>query len=84
MVQTNTPIPKDEVAVIKINGQFIDTTHNFPCPICHKNKAMLQGNKGIFMPCRECEKNNWFTVKINSKFIRWLLGLKEYWYRSVK
>ena len=85
VMRTNgQPVSKNELATIKIDGDVLDTTHNFPCPICYSNKATLNLNKGTFQPCSECAKKNWFTIKINSKFMRWLLGVGEYWYRSIR
>ena len=53
---------------IKINdfGGSPVCEHNMPCAICHKSKAVLQMQEGIFYPCWECQKEyklvkkNWF------------------------
>jgi len=33
--------------------------HNFPCPICLENHAVLDMNQGIFLPCWICQKSHW-------------------------
>lgn len=34
-------------------------SHNVPCTVCGDNGAVLDLNKGVFMPCDNCKKNGW-------------------------
>lgn len=64
-----------ELAEIHINNDGMIAEHNFPCPVCQKIHAVLNCNSGVFSPCWECQEKQWFTIQINSRFLRWLLGI---------
>ncbi|KKM67127.1 hypothetical protein LCGC14_1474300 [marine sediment metagenome] len=73
------PIPKKK----ELSPAFIEVwhhesglaaTHNFPCPVCKTNTAILFMNDGQFYPCDQCSSKGWHTVKLN-RFWRWALRI---------
>ena len=70
-----TPDNRDDLAEILVETDGVVTNHNFPCPICKYNRAVLNTTSGEFHPCWNCHRKNWRTVQIKSRFVRWLLKL---------
>lgn len=33
--------------------------HDYACPVCWVNKAMLTLNTGVFNPCNDCKASGW-------------------------
>jgi len=33
--------------------------HDYACPVCHSNKAVLALNTGVFNPCDLCRSRGW-------------------------
>lgn len=50
--------------------------HNFPCPVCRKKHAVYYVNMRAFTPCWNCQKKHWHLIKIKSRILRWLLGIR--------
>lgn len=54
-------------------------THNFPCPVCHKNHAVYwltayHRMSGTFSPCWSCQNIGWMLIKVDCKWIRKLIS----------
>lgn len=45
--------------------------HNYACPICWQEKAILNLNTGVFEPCWRCHRLGW-TINRRRKRLRWL------------
>ncbi len=45
------------VSVATDGGTWAD--HNFPCPVCHVNFAILNLDGWIFNPCKTCSEKGW-------------------------
>jgi len=76
-MQTAESPPSIELAQIRIETDGMVTDHNFPCPVCQERPAVLNHGTGNFEPCWGCQEENWFLIKINSRFLRWLLGIAK-------
>lgn len=63
------------LAKITIKGEFpFDVEHNFPCPCCTKNHAILYINEGLMLPCADCDKKGFKLIKLpKSKFKNWII-----------
>ena len=63
-----------EIKVVTDGGPW--ATHNFPCPVCRENKAILNLNEGVMEPCGRCSGFGWQLVHWKnrrwSKLTRWL------------
>lgn len=42
--------------------------HDVVCYICHEKKAVLDLNRGIFIPCWSCQKEGWVVIKRKKHF----------------
>lgn len=51
------------IADIRIANHGFFAFHEFPCPCCQTNRAMLDMNTMVFMPCNECKNNGWKTTR---------------------
>lgn len=47
--------------------------HNMPCPIYGDQHAVYDMNTGIFLPCREAQRNGYVIAKADTRFGRWVL-----------
>jgi len=50
---------KDVNVYVHPSGMLM--THDYSCPICRENHAMLSG--GVMTPCWECREKGWITKK---------------------
>jgi hypothetical protein len=66
--------PLAKIEIITDGGPW--AMHNFPCPVCGVNKAILNLNEGTFEPCGDCIAKNWQLVQWRHKrwsyLTRWL------------
>lgn len=46
------------LAVIDDYGGAPVCTHNLACQTCHKNKAVYDLSRGVFLPCWTCQRLN--------------------------
>ncbi len=70
-----TPNNRPDLAEILVDTDGVIAEHNFPCPICKSNHAVLNTVSSEFCPCWKCQNKKWVTLKIKSGFVRWLLGI---------
>ncbi len=77
MMAIGDVIEKHEVVVQEDDSPF-GYTHTFPCPVCRKRHAILNGSEGVFEPCYDCQSRGWFLVDIGK--MRWwqFWGLLRY------
>lgn len=61
------------LAKIDIEADGMHAEHNFPCPICRSKPAVLNQSNGTFEPCWKCQRDNWYTIQLHSKILRWCL-----------
>ena len=56
------------IAEIKceVHGPFAE--HNFPCPVCHTNPAVLEMTEGVFWPCWSCQEQGWKVTKSRKRW----------------
>lgn len=71
-VYRRTELIRKEPVVLKQVDMFME--HNFPCPVCKNADAHYNRYPGLFEPCDACKKENWLLIKVNSPFLRWLIG----------
>lgn len=45
--------------------------HDYACPTCHQNHAVMDCQTENFAPCWECQKIGWRIIKL-PKFLLWL------------
>ena len=50
--------------VVREDDSLFGYTHTFPCPVCRKRYAILNGIMGVFEPCYDCQSRGWFLVDI--------------------
>lgn len=56
--------------------------HNFPCPICQEEPAVVHMWNHTFNPCRKCG-NYWKTINLNSWFKRFVYKfIFAYWWEK--
>lgn len=68
---TNGPnlpnFPKEGVSIQDVNVYIHDSgmlaIHDYSCPVCRENHAVLDLSVGIMNPCRRCEKNGYELIK---------------------
>ena len=60
-----------ELAVSSVNVYMHDSgmicTHDYSCPTCRKDKAVLHLSTGIMQPCWSCQKLGYKIVKSKPK-----------------
>lgn len=73
-----TVIRATGIAVKTDGGPWAE--HNFPCPICHKESAVLQLDGWVFQPCWDCSGKGWETRRRPPTFmerVRKVLGRRK-------
>lgn len=45
--------------------------HDYACPVCGQDYAVLVLHSGKFQPCWSCQKDGYRTVKLPRFFLRW-------------
>ena len=63
---------KIPLAEIKEESDGMFMRHNMPCPICLKNYALCYENQGIYLPCNECRKKGYLTLRFRPWLAKWL------------
>ena len=66
-----------EIKIITDGGPW--ATHNMPCPICMKEKAILSLHNGQFQPCWKCQKTGYITLKLPQWLAEWIRLHKNAW-----
>jgi hypothetical protein len=61
------------LAKIEIDTDGMYTKHNYPCPVCQTQHAVLNTSNGCFEPCWSCKRKDWHTIQAKSRFLKWLL-----------
>ena len=54
-------ITSDPITVTTDGGPWAE--HNFPCPVCKKEIAVMELDGWRFGPCRSCENDGWVLHK---------------------
>jgi len=57
-------LPVEDVLVV-FDPSLMAATHNYSCPICRDDKAVL--SMGIMQPCRKCQGDGWNLIKVDSR-----------------
>lgn len=58
--------PKDVNVYMHDSGMVCH--HDYACPVCSVNHAVLDLTNSIFQPCRNCQKQGWaIGKKVKSK-----------------
>ena len=42
-------------------------THDYSCPVCREESAVIDGSTGLMQPCRKCEIKGYRLIKIKPK-----------------
>ena len=53
--------PKDVTVYMHDSGMVC--THDYACPVCRENSAILNLSTGIMQPCSDCEDEGYKVVK---------------------
>jgi hypothetical protein len=77
------PLYPNDLQVKTVNVYMHDSgmvcTHDYSCPVCRENHAVLDGGTGLMAPCRVCEKDykivkidkrNWFQKLIGFEGVK--------------
>lgn len=56
-----------ELAQIIVEQHGPAAEHNMPCSICQKRHAVYDMNQDRFLPCWQCQKKGWRTVKLSAR-----------------
>jgi len=59
-------LPVEDVVVI-YDPSLMGCTHNYSCPVCRENHAVLNGGTGVMGPCRSCKKENWEIIQVDKR-----------------
>lgn len=76
----------DALARFELDDHGLFAEHNFPCPICHRRKAVYDCNDGKFGPCWSCHKDGWRLSRTKgprAQLFRWLGALGEITWESL-
>ncbi|MFK5882887.1 MAG: hypothetical protein QM489_00950 [Candidatus Izemoplasma sp.] len=71
---THDNLPKGftsaEVKVKDVNVYLIGpaATHDYSCPICRSNHAVLDFSSGVMEPCWSCQSKGWGLIKKKPSF----------------
>jgi hypothetical protein len=64
---------------VEEDGSMFGYEHTFPCPVCRKRYAILNGSDGVFEPCWDCQTKGWHLVKMEYRrwwWQRWSMALR--------
>lgn len=50
----------------KIHNEGLWATHDMPCAVCHKEKAIIDCQTEVFYPCEGCQKSGWKLTRKKS------------------
>jgi len=78
-MQIETTPATDKLAKIVIDTDGLYTEHNYPCPVCQTQHAVLDTTEGVFKPCWDCQRKGFVTLEINpkSRWQKFLLSLLQ-------
>ncbi len=48
-----------------LHDSYITGTHDYSCPCCRENKAVLDLGTGIMQPCSHCQEKGYYIIKKN-------------------
>ncbi len=52
---------------VYIHDSGMIATHDYSCPVCRKNHAILHMNTGIMQPCYTCQEKGYYVVQKTQK-----------------
>lgn len=71
-VAWNEPIEKAEFV---FKREFMLMEHNYLCACCKEKSAVQDTNKGVLLPCWDCQKQGYKLYKFEKgSFIGWLVN----------
>ena len=63
---------------VYFDPSFMTCRHDYSCPVCRENYAVLNLNKGIMGPCWSCQEEGWELDKVDKRtWLQKLLGTKQ-------
>lgn len=57
--------PKD--VTVWMHGSGMIMTHDYSCPVCRENSAVLDGGTGLMQPCWGCQDAGYKLVKRDNR-----------------
>lgn len=43
------------------------STHDYSCPVCRKQSAVLDHSAGLMQPCWDCQKKGYKLIKLDNR-----------------
>ena len=59
-------VPVEDVVLI-YDPSLMGCTHNYSCPVCRENHAVLDGSTGVMGPCWSCKEDGWEIIKVDNR-----------------
>jgi len=65
--------------IVVYDPSLMACTHDYSCPVCRKNHAILSGKDGLMIPCWDCQELGFvLTKKLKQTWFQKLFGIQKY------
>ena len=52
---------------VYLHPSLMCMAHDYSCPVCRTNHAVIDGSTGVMGPCWSCQKDNWEIVQVDKR-----------------
>ncbi len=59
-------LPVRDVKVY-LHPSYMAMSHDYSCPVCRENHAILDGSNGVMGPCWSCQEKNWKIIQVDKR-----------------
>lgn len=59
-------LPVQDVHVY-VHPSGMAMSHDYSCPVCRINHAVIDGSTGVMGPCWSCQAKNWEIIQVDKR-----------------